>query len=511
MLIITSASYINEELRAEFGRIPSCFLPLKNERLFKHQIDFLKKENHKKYITLPNSFKVNDFDRFYLESNDVQIVYLSDSLTLCESIFQALKIINDPGDEVLILHGDTLFNELPRGIDFAYVSAVEDEYNWGKASNNNAYAGLFHFQDQKLLSDSLEQSNNNFVGAINLYSKIRQITPIQVKNWMDFGHLNTYFRSKARYTTERIFNNLQIDKFTVKKISNNRNKILAEADWYQKIPPKLKKYIPVLINVFKEPVSGYELEYLYLNTLAELYVFGNNDIFIWKIIFNAIDQYFNDTLLNSENEIIKSHKKSFKIALINKTNLRLDPFFKQIKLRRNEKIKFNDVILPPIDIIIKNINSSINEIDSICYSHGDFCFSNILFDFRKLMLKVIDPRGVDFEGNVTILGDLRYDVAKLSHSIIGLYDFIIANRFKLSVNEIENKIDFEIITTNQTHKIQEEFVDLKFQGIDIKSKSNFAIIIHLFLSMLPLHNDNSTRQLALYANALRLYLIYEKL
>lgn len=511
MQIITSAAYINEELRSEFGKIPSSFLPLKNERLFKHQIEFLKKGNQQIYITLPTSFKINDFERSYLELNNVEIIFLSDKLTLSESIFQALKIINNPKDEVLILHGDTLFSEFPIEKDMAYVSTIEDEYNWGKTNNNNAYAGLFQFQDQKLLSESLENNNNNFVDAINLYSQIRQIRPIQVIDWMDFGHLNTYFRSKARFTTERIFNNLQIDKYTVKKLSTNKNKILAEAEWYHKIPTKLKKYIPVVINVFNEPISGYELEYLYLNTLSELYVFGNNDIFIWKIIFNAINEYFHDTLLNSEIEIIPSNNNSFKLALIKKTDQRLSLFFKQVKLNRYEKIKFNEEILPPIDEIIKNINKSIRERDNICYSHGDFCFSNIMFDFRKQMIKVIDPRGVDFENNVTILGDLRYDVAKLSHSILGLYDFIIANRFNLSVKELENKIDFEIKITNQTLKIQEEFINLNIQGIDINSKSNLAIIIHLFLSMLPLHYDNTIRQHALFANALRLYKLYNKL
>ena len=45
-------------------------------------------------------------------------------------------------------------------------------------------------------------------------------------------------------------------------------------------------------------------------------------------------------------------------------------------------------------------------------------------------IKIIDPRGHDHNGKNTIYGDLRYDLSKLTHSLIGPYDFIIAGRYE---------------------------------------------------------------------------------
>ena len=46
MILITSASYVNQELQNEFGRIPAAFLPLKNKRLYEHyNYDSLKEKN----------------------------------------------------------------------------------------------------------------------------------------------------------------------------------------------------------------------------------------------------------------------------------------------------------------------------------------------------------------------------------------------------------------------------------------------------------------------------------
>jgi hypothetical protein len=68
------------------------------------------------------------------------------------------------------------------------------------------------------------------------------------------------------------------------------------------------------------------------------------------------------------------------------------------------------------------------------FLHGDFCFSNILFDFRAGRVKTIDPRGTDALGRPSRFGDLRYDLGKLAHSVLGLYDFIVAGFYLLQAN-----------------------------------------------------------------------------
>jgi hypothetical protein len=63
----------------------------------------------------------------------------------------------------------------------------------------------------------------------------------------------------------------------------------------------------------------------------------------------------------------------------------------------------------------------------------------------------------------------------------------------------------DIYSNSTVLAIQAEFLQRNFIGIEVASKQNFAIMIHLFLSMLPLHADNEKRQFALMANVFRLY------
>ena len=50
--------------------------------------------------------------------------------------------------------------------------------------------------------------------------------------WYDFGHLNSYFRSRAQMTTQRAFNQLHISEFSVEKYSDQHKKMEAESNWF---------------------------------------------------------------------------------------------------------------------------------------------------------------------------------------------------------------------------------------------------------------------------------------
>jgi len=143
-------------------------------------------------------------------------------------------------------------------------------------------------------------------------------------------------------------------------------------------------------------------------------------------------------------------------------------------------------------------------IEDVCVSHGDFCFSNILFDSKVECIKCIDPRGLLPDGTMSVYGDRRYDVAKLYHSAIGLYDFIIAGRYRLKDTEDGLSISFPILDDIQ-NDIFDSFSEKVLDVTGYREKEIIAINIQLFLSMLPLHADRPDRQVAFIANAIRLY------
>ncbi|HDW1595385.1 TPA: capsular biosynthesis protein, partial [Escherichia coli] len=142
--------------------------------------------------------------------------------------------------------------------------------------------------------------------------------------------------------------------------------------------------------------------------------------------------------------------------------------------------------------------------------HGDLCFSNIIFNFRTGRIQVFDPRGLNHSGEISIYGDFRYDIAKLSHSILGLYDWIIAGYYIINKKNKTHSIEFKINIDNKLFEIQSTFVSIIKEKYSISEKSLYAMQIHLFLSMLPLHSDDKKRQDALFANAFRLYEIFKE-
>jgi len=140
--------------------------------------------------------------------------------------------------------------------------------------------------------------------------------------------------------------------------------------------------------------------------------------------------------------------------------------------------------------------------------HGDFCFSNILYDFRTTRIKTIDPRGLTPNGELTIFGDVQYDIAKLSHSILGMYDWIIAGYFDITIDN--QNIEFYLGGLKQHKGTQQSFIELIEERYGLNALNLYAMQIQLFISMLPLHADNPKRQMALMANAFRLFQLLKR-
>jgi hypothetical protein len=135
--------------------------------------------------------------------------------------------------------------------------------------------------------------------------------------------------------------------------------------------------------------------------------------------------------------------------------------------------------------------------------HGDFCFSNILYNSRVRRIRLLDPRGYVSKGQNSIFGDTRYDLAKLGHSIIGRYDDIIAGRYDSSHRGNDYEISFDDGANYRCANAVYREIVIGTHRAD--SEEVRAAIVTLFISMLPLHSDRPDRQRAFIANAVRLY------
>lgn len=311
--------------------------------------------------------------------------------------------------------------------------------------------------------------------------------------WLDFGLISSYFHSKSAIFMQRHFNEISIDSngTFIHKTSNKPHKIQAEIAWFESLPKEMQIFTPKIHP--SDDKKSYKCEYLYLNTLAEIFVFGRLSGYAFKIIFDKCFEFL------SKLHSIKPLDSTPNFCYHQKSVARLSEFAKQRDLDLNAPFRFNGKNAPSLNALLNKLDNFIGAKFEPCFIHGDFCFSNIAFDFRALRIKAFDPRGLDFSEKISVYGDKRYDYAKLAHSVLGLYDFIVFGFYKCEFKDYEFRFDIEI--SENTRAIQRIFLD----SFDLDKNEILAIVCHLFLSMLPLHSDDIKRQNALLANAYRIY------
>lgn len=517
MILITSAAYISPALIAEFGKLPPSMLPVQNKRLYEHQLRLIELESlGDVFLTLPKGFQLTDIDAKKLSQSGVKVVYVPECMTLGQSVVYALNVIGRYDESLYIFHGDTLFSKLTSEVDVFSISKAEDDYTWTLIKDSNdseIYSGYFAFSSISLLIQKIAENDYNFMRGLSAYNQQIPMRGISLPDWMDFGLLNTYYRSISKLTTQRVFNSLKVTRYSLTKYSKDSRKILAEANWFASLPREMRHYAPTLWDsgIADDGRGYYEIEYYYQSSLANLFVFGKNPTFVWKEILSACASYINDEFTyKPESAGLVAHQNAQLYGV--KTCIRLEEYARQSGVNLNEKWEINGVVVPSLLQIAEEMDSEIDKesSDYATMMHGDFCFSNILYDFKSKSIRVIDPRGLDVEGHQSIYGDVRYDVAKVAHSILGMYDYIIGDNFTYIEIE-EHKLELKFPQNDVIASVQEYFRTMLFAGYQLKALSTYPIMIHLFLSMLPLHSDNTNRQKAMLANALRLYVEYKNL
>lgn len=202
MILITSAAYCGEDLKNEIGNIPTSFLPINNQRLYELQAALFEASPGDKFISLPKNFEVHTFDRIKLDSLGLKIIRVEENITLGESIFKCLETMKG-ATSLQLLHGDTLFSQLPEiGGDIYTIVETDFEYNWGYVRTNDAspsempISGYFKFTNPNALRNALKDSEFQFVEALQIYQRNENVSLVQQDDWFDFGHRNSMFKFK---------------------------------------------------------------------------------------------------------------------------------------------------------------------------------------------------------------------------------------------------------------------------------------------------------------------------
>lgn len=307
----------------------------------------------------------------------------------------------------------------------------------------------------------------------------------------------------------RFFNSLEGDFYTVVKSSSNIKKLKKEHDYYYLLPDSMKHYFVQPYNYREENGRAYyTMERCHMTDIAIRYVHG------------AIDDEELSDILEDLFEFIKKREKKA-VSFEAYTRLRDELYLNKLRTRIDELKNAKDYNLlagyiksgtayGDIDEIFKEYEAAYNRLivekdmksrdkeHFAAISHGDLCFSNILYHKDARLLKLIDVKGANVEEELYL--DEYYDIAKLSHSICGLYDFFNAAMYDISLDE-DMRIVLNIDKSNEAEK--EIFAAfLADNGFDYKRVRLYEA--SLFLSMLPLHMDNPKKVMGFVLNAVNI-------
>lgn len=524
--LIMSSAYISNEMRHEFGMLPPAFLPLGPNCAYERM-----REMHEisgpLFLTLPDDWAISNFDKLRLEEQRITVIKLDKSLSLPDAIGKALDVISS-ANPLTVIFGDTNIEIAPedrKRTDVVAVSKTSANHIWTYVDANGSFiskltaqgignlkgvvCGYFCFSDKLALKASLIQCRT-FEDALNRYKEKIGLEVFAPKEWRDFGHLTNYFRSRKELLVSRAFNVIEVQGDIVTKRSLDHEKLKAEYDWYTTLPPKLRLHTPRLMG-FQEGSghnpSRYNIEYMYLMSLSELFVFGALPRLRWKQIMKStgdILQLFQDSPTEPLEEHM-SRENLHQVLFEAKTWDRLEVFGETPAFPFETELRVNGKIFPKIHVMAEEAIKLVSESAAgrVCLSHGDFFFGNMFFDSRCERAMMIDPRGL-VGVNTTQLGSQLYDIAKLCHSVYGNYDAIVANRYRLTFNS-NTDFDLDMHIRSNTKMVRELF---NFEILDrfaVERNVALAATVLLFLSMLPLHSECPMRQCALVATAASLY------
>lgn len=528
MLILTSAAYVPAELVSELGQLPPSFLPLGNRRLYLRQLATLTGLREPVLMSLPADFELEEQDAAALAAAGVQLLRTDPSCSLAQSLLHILdQYPPQAGEPIRILHGDTLQGDLPLDqpdvvaiaandgyYPRAYVMAKDEsfvsaEYQYCQPGDP-VLTGYMSFSDAARFRELLDQGLG-FIALVNRYqAENGTLRVYRTRSWADCGHVNAYYRSRASHTTERAFNELRVERHYIRKRGDKPTKIRAELEWFRSLPPAMRHYSPQIGSCGTEPEDTYyDIEYLYSLPLSDLYVFGRLPVQDWGTIFIRCVEFLSECSAYSAPSV---SRHAWQRMYLPKTLRRLEDFAGDSGWQLDRPTLVNGQSQPSLRTIAESAQAVIDcgPESPLTLFHGDFCFSNILYDARARRIKVIDPRGLDPDGRLSPYGDLRYDFGKLFHSVIGGYDFVMAGLITADAAG-SNSLRTAGEMPARTGAVIERFRQICLGTVGDAGGETLiaAITVQLFLSMLPLHHDEPRRQLALLSRALELHRRYQ--
>lgn len=309
----------------------------------------------------------------------------------------------------------------------------------------------------------------------------------------------------------RFFNSLSGDAYILTKRSSKKEKIKSEYMYYHLLPDSMKMwFVRPFDYVEKNGYAQYSMERYHMADLAIRWIHGSlveqEFSVVMKKVFHFICNRVKKTVDVSAYQEMQ-HRLYIEKVRTRMKDLRTTRFYPALeKLLTQVDIDLPTTESHTSDLLEKilekyeQLYKTISEIEKTPFvavvGHGDLCFSNILYSSEISLLRFIDPKGALNE--LDLWTDPYYDLAKLSHSICGRYDFFNAGLYDIVLDEnlrFRLMIDFD--HANYIKLFQNLLEANGFSYLKVR-----LFETSLFLSMLPLHVDVPKKVFAFLLNAL---------
>lgn len=322
----------------------------------------------------------------------------------------------------------------------------------------------------------------------------------EIEGVVDIGIISNFIQCVTGNFDSRYFNTLKGDEYTLVKSSSNRKKIKAEYDFYHLLPDDMKYWFVMPFDFADDGnQASYRMERLHMTDLAIKWVHGSMETEEFETL---LDKYF--FFFNGRHErpcTKEKYEETARELYIDKVRDRLTDLKAMGEYKKIESLlsasdtAFLDNLYSEYLELKGKIEDRINYPHVEVIGHGDPCFANTLYNRSTQTLKFIDPKGaVDESGLWT---NPYYDIAKLSHSISGRYDFFNNGLFEIRLAE-DFSFSLEIPFDNT------EYIGIFRRKAEENGFDYLSIRIYeasLFLSMLPLHIDNPHKVFGFILNA----------
>lgn len=438
MKIVIQAGGIGSRLEGLTLNKPKCLVAVDNLPIIFH----LFKKFSDAEFTIIADYKIDVLKKYleiFAKDFKYKIIKAPKKGTI-SGIKEAISSFSD-NERFMIIWCDLILSDnfkIPQNGNYIGISC-DFECRWSyennkfikKPSKKNGVAGLFIFENKKILNNIEDE------GAFVDWLSRQDINfkKVELPATKEIGTLLSYSDNISALPRHRVFNKFIFkDDIVIKSPADEQGERIAidEINWYKHVQSLNFKNIPLIYD-FKplkmKKINGKNI-FEYKNLTSEQKK---------EILKNIIDTIKNLHKAECEKPAnIKDCKKVY----FDKTFERLSKVEKLIPFANNELIKINKQYY-------KNPLFYKNEIKSLIENsypknfnliHGDTTFSNIMFDLFDEKTVLIDPRG--YFGNTKLYGDSYYDWAKLYYSINGRYDNFNRKNFYLKINE--NDVEFSI-------------------------------------------------------------------